>query len=285
MATYLVMKNNIKRTFATKFTYLVMLLIPIAISFASIVSGSLSNSDIRVGVICNAEEFKEVSEAFSTYPEIRCEMEESESRHADLITGKYQYLVDMTEKSKNETTNDTKESISAIMAVAQESHEGNEEGLSKSDRTFALLLTSYMMIASIYAATIIKDKKNKTLERFCFAGFTKASYSLGYMASIALIMICQLSVAVLMITLLDHGFCVSFEKSAEMILFMAGVASVFGVGVASFFKSELSANITASSIVVILSLLGGTFVSIEQMPELLKCVSIISPIRWLQLLP
>ena len=283
MVTYLVMKNNLKRIFATKFTYLVMLLLPVAISFVSIVSSSLANSDIRVGVICDAEEYREISDSFLTYPTIRCEMAKSASKHTDLILGKYQYLIDMTEKSKGTTKNDIKESLSAIIAAAKQ--EGKVEGLPLTDRTFALLLTAYMMIVSIYATTMIRDKKDKTMERFCFAGFTKISYSLGYMASTALVVLCQLSMAVVMLAVFDRSFSVSFERAVEMILFMAAVASVFGVGVASFLKSELSANITASSIVVILSLLGGTFVSIEQMPELLQCVSVISPIRWLQLLP
>ena len=309
MATYLVMKNNLKRTFANKFTYLVMLLVPIAISFAGIVSGSFSNADIRVGVIGNTKELTEVSEAFSVYPTVHVEIAKQESMHTDLITGTYQYLIDMTANNHDTVQNDTvqndtvqndtvqndavqndavqtnvEESISTIIAAVQQKQESKASEISQTDRTFALLLTAYMIIASIYATTMIQDKKNKTMERFCFAGFTKTSYSIGYMASTALIICCQLISAVVILAVFNHGFVVSLEKAVEIVLFMTAVASIFGVGIASFLKSELSANITASSIVVILSLLGGTFVSISQMPEILKCISVISPIRWLQLL-
>jgi len=80
MAIYLIMKNNLKRVFATKFTYMVMILIPVAISFISILSDSISNPKIRVGVIGNAEEFAEITDFFLMYPSIYCETAEAETR-------------------------------------------------------------------------------------------------------------------------------------------------------------------------------------------------------------
>ena len=281
MEIYLVMKNNLKRVFATKFTYMVMILIPVAISFISILSDSISNSDIRVGVIGDAEEFEEITDCFLRYPSIRCERAKADTRHTDMITGKYQYLIDMTEGSKNSI----KESMQAIITAEKQKQGERLDGIPKTERKFALLLTAYMMIASMYASVMIRDKKNGTMERFCFAGFKKNTYHLGFFASTGLVMLCQLSVAVFILVVFDRSFSVSFGRAVEMILFMAAVASAFGVGVASVLKSELSANITASSTVAILSLLGGTFVPIGQMPEFLKFISIISPIRWLQLLP
>ena len=284
MVTYLVMKNNLKRTFLTRFTYIVMLFIPIVISFVSIVAGSFSDSDIRVGVIGDAAEYKEISDAFDAYPMIHYERAKEASKHTDLITGKYQYLIDLTGKSNDAVTDHAKASLSAIVAAAEQGQKSRAEGLTQTERTLALLFTAYLIIASVYATTMIRDKKNGTMERFCFAGFHKNAYCLGYIASTTLVMLCQLSLAVIILTVFDQNFSISVAGAVEQVLFMAAVASIFGVGVASFLKSELSANITASSIVVILSLLGGTFVSVEQMPRFLQCVSVISPIRWLQFL-
>lgn len=284
MVTYLVMKNNLKRTFLTRFTYIVMLFIPIVISFVSIVAGSFSDSDIRVGVIGDAAEYKEISDAFDAYPMIHYERAKKASKHTDLITGKYQYLIDLTGKSNDAVADHAKASLSAVLAAAEQGQKSRAEGLTQTERTLALLFTAYLIIASIYATTMIRDKKNGTMERFCFAGFHKNAYCLGYIASTALVMLCQLSLAVIILTVFDQNFSISVAGAVEQVLFMAAVASIFGVGVASFLKSELSANITASSIVVILSLLGGTFVSVEQMPRFLQCVSVISPIRWLQFL-
>jgi ABC-2 type transporter len=281
MAIYLIMKSNLKRVFATKFTYMVMILIPVAISFISILSDSISNPKIRVGVIGNAEEFAEITDFFLMYPSIYCETAEAETMHTDVITGKYQYLIDMTADNKNSI----KESLLAIITAENQTQGSRTVGMAQTDRKFALLLTAYMMIASMYAAIMIRDKKNGTMERFCVAGFKNHTYHLGFFISTGLVMLCQLSLAVLIFALFDRSFSVSFGRALEMIVFMAAVASAFGVGVASILKSELHANITASSTVAILSLLGGTFVPIGQMPELFKFISIISPIRWLQLLP
>lgn len=281
MAIYLIMKNNFNRVFATKFTYMVMILIPVAISFISILSDSISNPKIRVGVIGNAEALVEITDYFLLYPSIYCETAETDTRHTDIITGKYQYLIDMTADS----TNSIEESILAIITAEKQKQESRSVGMAQTDRKFALLLTAYMMIASMYAAIMIRDKKNGTMERFCVAGFKNHTYHLGFFLSTGLVMLCQLSLAVLIFSLFDRSFSVSFVRAIEMIIFMAAVASAFGVGIASILKSELRANITASSIVAILSLFGGTFIPIEQMPELFKFISIISPIRWLQLLP
>ena len=281
MAIYLIMKNNLKRVFATKFTYMVMILIPVAISFISILSDSISNPKIRVGVIGNAEEFAEITDFFLLYPSIYCETAEAETMHTDVITGKYQYLIDMTADNKNSI----KESLLAIITAENQTQGSRTVGMAQTDRKFALLLTAYMMIASMYAAIMIRDKKNGTIERFCVAGFKNHTYHLGFFISTGLVMLCQLSLAVLIFALFDRSFSVSFGRAVEMIVFMATVASAFGVSVASILKSELHANIMASSTVAILSLLGGTFVPIGQMPELFKLISIISPIRWLQLLP
>lgn len=285
MAIYLVMKNNLKRTFATRYTYVVMILIPVVISFLGTISNSFTGSSIRVGVISNAKEFGEVEGVLSVHSRIECEMADKDSKHTDLITGKYQYLIDVTGKGMDAASPDIKERISTIIAEAKQKNESEVDGLSQTERILALLLTAYMMIATIYATTMIRDKKNQTIERFCIAGFTKNAYGHGYMASTALIILCQLSLAVFILAVFNRSFDVTLVSAVKTILFMTVVASVFGVSVASLLKSELNANISASSIVIILSLLGGTFVSIDQMPELLQRISVISPIRWLQLLP
>ena len=98
MAIYLVMKNNLKRTFATRYTYVVMILIPVVISFLGTISNSFTGSSIRVGVISNAKEFGEVEGVLSVHSRIECEMADKDSKHTDLITGKYQYLIDVTGK-------------------------------------------------------------------------------------------------------------------------------------------------------------------------------------------
>ena len=280
MATYLVMKNNLRRVFTIKFTYLVMVLIPVAVSFISVASNAASSADIRVGIICEEDEFEEIAENLGSYMGIQCERADASTKHTDVITGKYQYLID----AKEDTESEVMDAIGEIVNISRMKETDGLKSNTGTERKFALLLTAYMMIASLYASRMIRDKKIGTVERYCLAGYKKSKYSFGYMASTGIVILCQLSLAVGIMSIWDKSFIVSAGEAVEMILFMAVVASAFGVVVASILKSELHANILASSTIAILSLLGGTFVPVEQMPEALQFLSVISPIRWLQMI-
>lgn len=279
MATYLVMKNNLKRIFTTKFTYLIMLFTPVAVSFIGASSGALSNKDIQVGILCEKEEFHSMTDHLGSYEGIQYEWADAKTKHTDMITGKYQYLID----GKIETKKDAKNPMAEISRTSR--YQGKEE--SKSDtgteQKSALLLTAYMMIAALYASRMIRDQNNGMVERYCMAGYAKIKYYGGYMASTWIVIIGQIFFSIGIMRLFDRGYTISAVQAAGGVVFMATVASAFGVLIAAILKSELHANILASSTIAILSLLGGTFVPVAQMPEALQILSILSPIRWLHL--
>lgn len=64
-------------------------------------------------------------------------------------------------------------------------------------------------------------------------------------------------------------------------ILMLGISSSFGTFISIISKSDMKANIVASSAAIFFSLLGGTFVPYEQMPGIIKGISIFSPVRWL----
>lgn len=58
------------------------------------------------------------------------------------------------------------------------------------------------------------------------------------------------------------------------------MATSFGTFVSSLFNREMHANLFSTCISLVLSLIGGSFISVEKMPEMLQKISIISPVRW-----
>ncbi|QHQ60931.1 ABC transporter permease [Anaerocolumna sedimenticola] len=62
--------------------------------------------------------------------------------------------------------------------------------------------------------------------------------------------------------------------------FIAVVACLYAAFLCGVIKNDMNANISASGLAVILSLLGGTFVAVENMPKVFQIMSFASPIRW-----
>lgn len=82
-------------------------------------------------------------------------------------------------------------------------------------------------------------------------------------------------------TLLDKNFTLSFAALINTYLFILVVFNAYAILITVISRSELMSGILGASLAVLLSILGGTFVSVENMPIILQQIVIVSPIRWL----
>lgn len=273
MGTFLVMKNNLKRIFANKYTYLLFILVPALLVGAGIIGARMTEKTVRAGLL---HPVKEVQEQLESYNYVQYQIADAESAQTDFIMGKYHYLIDA------ENTASAKKLLLEISEEGSQTGKGNP--LSASKRFAAVLLTAYLVIAAIYASKFIQDREQGTLNRVRTTGTRTGQYLMGYAFSTEVIVAVQTAISILFFMIFNRQSEISQGKAIVLTVIISVTASLYGILHAFFCRREMTANIMASSIAVILSILGGTFVAAEQMPLILQKLSILSPMRWIMTL-
>ncbi len=276
MVSYLVMKNNLTRILRRKSTYLLVLLIPLLLMFCGSLSVSLGEKHIRVGVVGNQSFLEKMQTSLGNDGGINVAMANSNSIHTDLIMRKYQYVI--SDDTQDPETNKILEEIK--QTVLENTSSGMNE-FSNISKMLSMLLTVYMTIATIYAMKYLQDKKDGVIERFFLSGSSKKNYATGYVMSNIIIIGVQLLIIFPLWMVFDKKFTLPLQSLLPLYIFIIIISSIYGIIITLISSSELMAGVLGSSVAVILSILGGTFVSLENMPDFLQKISVISPIRWL----
>lgn len=261
LAVYLVMKNNLKRCFQNKTTYLLILSIPLLISIVGMISINITERNVKIGTVGAVSK--------ETFEQVTLVKINKETIHTDFIMGKYDYIL------KGDAAEDMKNIQILIDNKAKKS------GLTGEKQLIAMLITVYLVIATVYASKQIVDRSNKTLERYCYAGNKKESYMFGTFCSTALIVFLEVMVALLLFYFLTPDFSYSLAQVLELGMKITLITSLFAAILSQFAPSEMSANMIAAFFAMISSIIGGTFVAVNAMPKFLQLLSIISPVRWL----
>ncbi len=155
------------------------------------------------------------------------------------------------------------------------------QGLSVTERNLALLLSMFLVLSTVHASMIIRDKQSGTLLRYQFAKKSKIGYVAGYTLQTLLITFVQILLCIVVLMAVQKEFQLSWIGVLSVSVVMSGIVTIFCMIICLGSRSEMQSNITASSLAALLSLLGGTFVAVEAMPGLLRVLSYASPIRWL----
>lgn len=184
MGTFLVMKNNLKRIFANKYTYLLFILVPVLIVGTGVVGTRMTEKTIRVGLL---HPVKEVQEQLESYDYVQYQIADEQSAQTDFIMGKYHYLID-AEKAEP--------AQQMLLKISEEGSQiGKENPLSASKRFAAMLFTAYLVIATIYASKFIQDREQGTLNRVRMTGTRTGQYLMGYAFSTEVIIIIQIAIS------------------------------------------------------------------------------------------
>jgi len=190
--------------------------------------------------------------------------------------GKYHFVImeNASETEQKKILKEMKEALLDETAFAK-------NDLSSSHRMVSMLLTVYMTISTIYAMKYLHDKKDGAVERFMVSGRNRSSYMMGYFLSNLIITGSQLFVIITIWKLFDENFSLSFVTLSQITIYILFISNVYGIIITLISNSELMAGVLGSSIAVLLSILGGTFVAVDKMPFALQQISFISPMRWL----
>lgn len=148
------------------------------------------------------------------------------------------------------------------------------------ERSVAILLSVFMIFSTLRSAAIIRDKKDGTLQRYHFAYKSKSGYLFGYILYNFIITYCQVFISIGAVILIQISTEYTISVLFLLPLVIAIISVVFSTVICQAGKSEVQANVMASSLTALFSILGGTFVAVEAMPSLLRLLSFVSPIRW-----
>lgn len=254
--------------------YLVLVLIPLCIAIIGNISMNTSEKYLKVGILEGAMT-KKVTDCLDENEYIRYETADKKTVNTDLIMKKYDYIID------GANPNAMKE-VDKLSKLYQTEHYGQINSISSRERILSVYLTVYMVIATLYASKMIQDKKMGVIDRICYSGTNKKQYYFGFFGFVCANILLQTIIGFLVIHLWNKDFLPnSIGAIIGSVLFITIFASLYGILHAVLYKTEMSANIMSSSVAIMLSIIGGTFVGVEQMPKALQVISAISPIRWL----
>lgn len=297
MEACLVMRNNLKRIFKNKYTYLVLILVPLVLTGIGELANGISDKTVRVGLVDSMQEIaeqeeegqkqevEEQKERAESMQEIQVQLDGCEyvqyqiadydTVQTDFIMGKYHYVIDTSH------IDESKKTLEEIMGKDENIREGTNNALPATDRFIAMLVTAYLVIATVYASKFIQDRQQGMLERVRATGMTTGQYLLGYVLSTEIIVMIQIGISIICFSLFHHGSGMELGKMIILIVVISVMTTLYAVILVLLCRREMTANIMASSIAVLLSILGGTFVTVSQMPLVLQRLSVISPIRWI----
>ena len=256
-----------------------------------IIANYANNSVANIGVVYSGENLKAktVMQALNDTVGIEARLANSDMINTDVILGKYTAVVEFMEDSftlssvKDQNTllhleNLIKNYIQNPTAVNADFLQ--EHNLSIAQRTTAFILLFLMITATMTASLMIKDKNNRTFKRFLHSPQNAVTYLLGNITYNFVITYFQFFASVSVMELLGINLGISYLNFLVMGIWIATLATAFGTCMASFFNNEMYSNLLSTCIVLILSLIGGTFIPFHKMPTGLQYISGISPWRW-----
>lgn len=287
----IIFKNNFKRSLNKRNTFMINILLPIIVVVLGIIINSVMKPSFTIGVL-NFENSSTAKNAIQTLKDtngINVAKADSKNIELDTITGKYSAVVKFTGstfKLYSVRDNNTKKSLRHLIEmyitkpklINIETLESYSMDFAK--RTVAFIVLFLMIMSTVNASLIIKDKANGTFKRYSYSPQNSGTYIAGNVIYNFVITYFQFFISVSMIAILRIKVNINYSDFLLMGIWAAAIATAFGTCIATLFNSEMYANLFSACIALVLSLIGGTFIPFEKMPSALQQVSLISPVRW-----
>lgn len=278
MGIYLVIKNNMKRAIRDRGNIITVILIPLLICVMTVISLQFKDNVVRVGILVGEDttqkDIKVVMEQLKAYPNIDVQRAESSLVNTNLIMGRYHMYIDMEKPLEPQIQN-----IKASTVISEGTL--NKGATKEAKQAVGLLITTFLILATVHAAEYIKDQKNGVISRYMMSGHLKGSYFVGYCGYTFLITVFQCGLCLGLMRVIMPKIRMEFNLYITIVLSIALLAAVLSMCIVKLSKSDLKANLTASSVAIILSLLAGTFVETEHMPRIMQTLQVINPISWI----
>ncbi|MCB2296233.1 ABC transporter permease [Clostridium tagluense] len=295
MGILLIIKNEFIRLSKNKKKAIYSLLIPVFAVIVAIFLNVLMKPSISIGYIDNSNigvgsEFKKDANKIKG---LRVNEATLDSLNTDMILGKYAAIAQFNENKHitvkcldshngavvNEiiTNYIFSKDLSGFQTLLDNM---SKEGFTAAQRGCGFILLILITTCTLSACNIIKDKNEGILKRYKMCCFEPYTYILGMYAYNLLFAGIQVLISTLVLTFMPINLGITSLEFFLIGLIISIISSSFACLFSNLSESELQASIGASSIAMIMSLIGGAFLPFEKMPHGLKIISNGTVTRW-----
>lgn len=294
MISLLVAKNEFIRSLKNKKKLVLTLLLPLLSIIVAIGINNMMKPSINIGVIENQYVNKEAKVKMNGVDRVNLSRANKNTINTDMILAKYLGVVEFKKGNDFKVyCLDTNMKIEIEKAVSEVINSGNvdktkgllnildEGSLSTSQRGSGVIFITLIITCTMSASIMLKDKEDRILLRYLTTPNKLSGYILGNYIYNLINTIIQILVSSVFIYILKIDMGITISQFIVLGIVTAIIASSLSILFTVISNSELQASLLASSIALVMALFGGAFLPLEKMPNILKLISNISPIKWI----
>lgn len=286
--------NEFIRNLKNKKKFLFNLILPIVAVIFAVTINYIIKPSIKIGVISNSEISRAFIEDCNKIEGVKALYDSNKTYNSDIILGKYDVIIDIKNDNEVKVISRDKKSKQYIKEIMEEYincgdvnlfkeflEASSKEQLSLEDRTICFMFIIICVMATLFCNNIVKDSKNGIIKRISISNYSIKKYLLGTFLFYFSYILVQCIVTTFIIKILPININMSFSKLILISLLMSIISSSIGYILVIICNNEIASSMIASSVTVILSLLGGAFLPISKMPDMLVKLSDLSTVKWL----
>lgn len=294
MISLLVAKNEFIRSLKNKKKLILTFLLPLLSIIVAIGINNMMKPSINIGVIENQYVNKEAKVKMNGVDRVNLSRSNKNTTNTDMILAKYLGVVEFKKGNDFKVyCLDPNMKIEIEKAVSEVINSGNvdktkgllnildEGSLSASQRGSGFIFITLIITCTMSASIMLKDKEDRILLRYLTTPNKLSGYILGNYIYNLINTIIQILVSSVFIYILKIDMGITISQFIVLGIVTAIIASSISILFTVISNSELQASLLASSIALVMALFAGAFLSIEKMPNILKLISNISPIKWI----
>ena len=294
MISLLVAKNEFIRSLKNKNKLVLTFLLPLLSIIVAIGINNMMKPSINIGVIENQYVNKEAKVKMNGVDRVNLSRANKNTINTDMILAKYLGVVEFKKGNDFKVyCLDTNMKIEIEKAVSEVINSGDvdktkgllnildEGSLSASQRGSGFIFITLIITCTMSASIMLKDKEDRILLRYLTTPNKLSGYILGNYIYNLINTIIQILVSSVFIYILKIDMGITISQFIVLGIVTAIIASSISILFTVISNSELQASLLASSIALVMALFGGAFLPIEKMPNILKLISNISPIKWI----
>ncbi|CEK38201.1 ABC transporter permease [Paraclostridium sordellii] len=294
MISLLVAKNEFIRSLKNKKKLVLTFLLPLLSIIVAIGINNMMKPSINIGVIENQYVNKEAKLKMNVVDRVNLSRANKNTINTDMILAKYLGVVEFKKGNDFKVyCLDTNMKIEIEKAVSEVINSDNvdktkgllnildEGSLSASQRGSGFIFITLIITCTMSASIMLKDKEDRILLRYLTTPNKLSGYILGNYIHNLINTIIQILISSVFIYILKIDMGITISQFIVLGIVTAIIASSISILFTVISNSELQASLLASSIALVMALFGGAFLPIEKMPNILKLISSISPIKWI----
>lgn len=296
MSIYLIVKNEIKRSMKNKKKLVITLVIPVIALVFAICINTIMKPSINLGVI--DKDSSEIGTSFKIkaghIEGVKITNAKEDTINTDLIMAKYVAVIEFDTNNHiklycmdNELKGNIQEIVDNFIITKEViGLEGmlikmEKESMTVAQRSVGFILLTLIVTCIFTSCNIIKDKEEGTLKRYVLTPNAPSAYILGNFIFNFLMTLLQIIISTLIIGILKLDIHINLSQFLLIGIIIAFIASSITTLMVSLVDTELKASLIASSFGLIISLLGGSFLPLEKMPNGIKLISNFSITKWI----